>query len=644
MNPIRLVAAWYVVLAVASSLPGQDVQSPPGVDSLFRETVGQLRNVNLSAGQIGQIQDLAARYGPQIKDAEQQAGLSESERRARDEAIARAVEKGLRGARARELLPGETCCTDERRTAFQRATRLQQEFDRAVLGLLTESQRSDIERPAKREAATSGFLIVQLASNLPLPPPSAETLGQAAAALHLPKLQGVIERFSLTLSERAVKPELLDRLDAKCTSASCEIRCLRTFWRIDTRAMQDSDVESALKSLIHLPDVASAYSIAEQVRRQASSRLIHPPEAASAHAPLEFEEPAAPGFADPSKNPYYGRQNYLDAAPVGIDAPASWSVTGGKGAGVGLVDFERAWNICHEDLKTLLRHPINGDIMPANDHGTSALGEIIAADNSVGIIGAAPRVDYVLLTSWYDGTSGCSAANVPNALAAALFFMDPGDVLLIEVSCNSAPIEIDKLCYCLIRLAVALGFIVIEPAGDGNFDLDAYLSDGMQILNRHSSCFRDSGAIMVGASDPAHGHNKAGASCYGSRVDCFGWGNCVTTTGSSPGDLLLGSGGDPDRSYRAMFNGTSSAAPMIAGAALLVQGLWKAKCGVALNSVGMRAILSDPLTGTPQGSGGYIGVMPNMKGIIAARGLGDSFPCCCISRRMARRQGFIRCR
>jgi hypothetical protein len=130
---------------------------------------------------------------------------------------------------------------------------------------------------------------------------------------------------------------------------------------------------------------------------------------------------------------------------------------------------------------------------------------------------------------------------------------------------------------------------------------------------------------MVAASDPANGHNKANASCYGSRIDCFGWGNYVTTASTSTApDILDNGGGDDNKSYRLRFSGTSSASPIIAGAALLVQGLWTTRFGAALSSVGMREILSDPLTGTAQGTTvpGHIGVMPDLRAIIAARGLG----------------------
>ena len=66
------------------------------------------------------------------------------------------------------------------------------------------------------------------------------------------------------------------------------------------------------------------------------------------------------------------------------------------------------------------------------------------------------------------------------------------------------------------------------------------------------------------------------------------------------------------------FNGTSSASPIISGAALIVQGMYKANNGCPLSPLEMRALLSDPATGTAQGGGvpGNIGVMPDLRSII----------------------------
>ena len=51
--------------------------------------------------------------------------------------------------------------------------------------------------------------------------------------------------------------------------------------------------------------------------------------------------------SDPTVNPtddtFNGTQNYLDAAPTGIDARWAWTQPNGEGAGVGVIDLEQGW-------------------------------------------------------------------------------------------------------------------------------------------------------------------------------------------------------------------------------------------------------------------------------------------------------------
>ncbi|WP_315820771.1 hypothetical protein [Paraflavitalea speifideaquila] len=70
--------------------------------------------------------------------------------------------------------------------------------------------------------------------------------------------------------------------------------------------------------------------------------------------------------------------------------------------------------------------------------------------------------------------------------------------------------------------------------------------------------------------------------------------------------------------YTSAFGGTSGASPIIVGAALIVQGMHKAAVGSLLSPRQMRDLLSNPATGTAQGTGiaGNIGIMPNLRAII----------------------------
>jgi hypothetical protein len=48
---------------------------------------------------------------------------------------------------------------------------------------------------------------------------------------------------------------------------------------------------------------------------------------------------------------FTARQEYLNAAPVGIDARYAWTVSGGGGAGIEIIDIEWGWRFTHEDLR-----------------------------------------------------------------------------------------------------------------------------------------------------------------------------------------------------------------------------------------------------------------------------------------------------
>ncbi|MGO7983942.1 S8 family serine peptidase, partial [Rhizobium johnstonii] len=87
-----------------------------------------------------------------------------------------------------------------------------------------------------------------------------------------------------------------------------------------------------------------------------------------------------------------------------------------------------------------------------------------------------------------------------------------------------------------------------------------------RILKRDHEDYRDSGAIMVAAGSSTVPHERLDFSNYGSRIDCFGWGEGIDTTGGS---------GTGTGDYTTGFSGTSGASPIVAGAALLLQRWWR---------------------------------------------------------------------
>jgi hypothetical protein len=198
--------------------------------------------------------------------------------------------------------------------------------------------------------------------------------------------------------------------------------------------------------------------------------------------------------------------------------------------------------------------------------------------------------------------------------------MKSGDVLLLEAQTTSStmsgylPVEVEQATFDAIQYATSNGIVVVEAGGNGSNDLDTYKdSNGKFILNRNSNDFRDSGAIMVGAASSSTPHSRSSFSNYGSRIDCYGWGDSIDTTGD-------GWTGNATNTYTTSFGGTSGASPIIAGSALIVQS-WLIKHAQLYSPSSMRSVLSNPKLNTPSAdpSTDRIGVMPNLQQIISTR-------------------------
>lgn len=444
------------------------------------------------------------------------------------------------------------------------------------------------------EREHSGFIILRLSRELP----SADGRDLAAVAkqLDLPGLAGVLEDAGIRRTQRVIRglePQQVMELERRAAQSPLPpLRSLTSYWRLDVRHRPEQ-MDEVLQRLNRLYEVERAY------------------------AELAVSEPVV----NPADDTYSGSQGYLDAAPTGIDARWAWTQPNGEGGGVGVVDLEQGWFLAHEDLAAKAPTIIYGDNRDGvgtykGNHGTAVLGEIAADDNALGVVGIAPSIASLRVTSHYDAGTA-TALHVADAIVAAIPTMNVGDVLLLEVQRGALllPTEVDDADFDAIRLASALGIIVVEAAGNGSNDLDAYTNGlGDTILAPGTPDFRDSGAIMTGAARSNDTHDRAGFSNFGARVDCFAWGENVTTCGY--GTLDAG-GGDDNRTYTATFNGTSSASPIIVGAACILQGMYESATGTRLSPLQMRTLLSNPATGTPQGPNvaGAIGVMPDLNAI-----------------------------
>ncbi|HEX2026338.1 MAG TPA: S8 family peptidase [Actinomycetota bacterium] len=334
------------------------------------------------------------------------------------------------------------------------------------------------------------------------------------------------------------------------------------------------------------------------------------------------------------------RQGYLNPAPEGIDARYAWTVPGGRGAGVRIIDLEWGWRFTHEDLLHNQGGVLAGTNSASDDHGTAVLGEISGDRNPFGITGIAED-------AW---VAAISFTTVPIAAAIKMAAdrLGPGDIILLEVHrfgprSRWLPVEWWPADFEAIRYAVTKGIVVVEAGGNGGENLDDPFYNTPQPgfptwwRNPLNVTNPSSGAIMVGAGNPppgTHGLNQYGgdvlvdrARCnfsnYGARVDAQGWGWLVTSTGY--GDLQ-GDAPPPDsvkdRWYTNFFSGTSSASPIVVGALACVQGALRARGRIPLSPARARELLR--ATGSPQQDGPgrprtqWIGNRPNLRRLIPA--------------------------
>jgi serine protease len=366
--------------------------------------------------------------------------------------------------------------------------------------------------------------------------------------------------------------------------------------------------------------------------------------------------PAIPTLAN---NNQMGLQEYLNPAnQSGVNAYAAWAQAGGSGLNIDFIDIERGWDLAHQDLSALPISLLAGANKEAKMHGTSTLGVVVGRDNvtnTIGVVGIAYQANAGVVSIFPTATS--INADHSNAIMTALTNLNYGDVLLVEDQRKDGtrvisgitydklwPIETAPLIWEVIYLGTTLGIIIIEPAGnglipqistntvpsgtDGN-DLSGFTdSSGNHIFDETITAeFKDSRAIVVGSategesSDPQkHYRTLQSASAlpsnYGTRIDCFGWGEWVWTSGGGPD-------ANPTHDSYRYFDGTSSASAMVASVVLVIQSLAVNILGFRLGPIQMRSILSNSQYGTPVNAGvlpdpnALEGYLPDLQKILS---------------------------
>jgi len=307
----------------------------------------------------------------------------------------------------------------------------------------------------------------------------------------------------------------------------------------------------------------------------------------------------APADIPPTTPRLDSAQGYRNSNP-GIDIEYAWGL-GIRGEGIGVCDIEyyKGTPMSHEDLvdqgiKWVLPMPSGS----RQAHAIAVMGILVAGENGYGIHGGAPKAR---------GHVAPEEHGRAVAALAAIDTLDKGDVILYEMQTSGAgggycPADYSQSLWDATKKGSDAGVIIVAAAGNGNQNLDAssyssYMARG------------DNGSIIVGAGSANTNHDKLSFSTYGKRVDVQAWGEKVHTTSTYGTTVQFGN--DINQAYGSGFNGTSSASPIVTSAVVLIQSYVKSKYGALMGPVDMRNLLI--ATGIPQGSGGHIGPIPDLK-------------------------------
>lgn len=456
----------------------------------------------------------------------------------------------------------------------------------------------------------------------------------------LEKLQEELRKmFGEAAVQRRIKtvaPEYLEELQARA--------------RMTHRALRRRQAESAQWRSTPLLAALFAQTDATEEEPSASDLtayyFVEVEGAEKAHAIREFlqqrEELIEQSFVQAPPGPLPDSvedlQYYLDAsnanvasfggAYVGLDVRSAWEVAGGSGDRVRIGLVENRWDVQHRDLNPAQVNegfascPRVADVPPATvnaelRHALHTLGVLIAQRDGQDCTGIAHGAVVHLASSWR--CDGSSVQLVADAIAALLADgLGVGDILLLEQQhsprsggqVSHRPVETIPDVLAAIQLATQLGVTVIEPAGNGSGPPNNRQGRNLNLYAPFASTPpTDSGAIIVGASKApllTAALERHPTANFGDRVNCFAWGENVTT---------LTSGDDVTFSY----SQTSAASAIIAGAAAVIQSLVVARTGVTLSPAQLRLLMSDPAYGE-NGKALGMGVMPNVHRIASALG------------------------
>ncbi|SFN53029.1 Por secretion system C-terminal sorting domain-containing protein [Chryseobacterium oleae] len=413
------------------------------------------------------------------------------------------------------------------------------------------------------------------------------------AALGNPELAEFVKTNGISfVNDFGFSDRKLDEMikDSRANGNSGEsVEKLRRIFKVNIPLQNNEDAEKLAHTLERFPEVEYVSVM--------SSTPIEPPFVKAFVATPDLES----------------LQTYLNDNP-GINAKYAWS-RGITGQNIRIRDVEYGFYKTHEMLSNQNSIQLEPGYSPnaglANnnyrDHGTAVVSILGSVKDNIGLSGAAYSASQI--KGYMEWTT--VGYNRASAVSRSINASQAGDIILYEMQTGGkdgqyCPAEYDSVIWDLTKAATDSGIIIIAAAGNGNQNLDdpfyaAYRARG------------NSGAIIVGAGSPNTTHSKLSFSTFGNRVDVQGWGSNVLAAGYGSYQKY---DNDNNRTYN-YFSGTSSATPVVASAATLIQSYYYQTTGQYMTPAAMKNLLIS--TGIPQGGtvvNQKIGPFPNVKNAI----------------------------